>query len=118
MGIIGLDTSHAIAFTEFLNAEDAPPDLAGCRVVAAYPQGSPDIESGVRRVPYVEEDIRRLGVEIVDSIDELLQRVDAVLLETTTAGLTWSRHGQSTRPASPCSSTSRLPARCAMPWPS
>ena len=82
VGIIGLDTSHAIAFTQLLNDENAAPDLAGCRVVAAYPQGSPDIESSVSRVPKYKEDIRKLGVEIVDSIDELLQRVDAVLLET------------------------------------
>ena len=82
VGIIGLDTSHAIAFTQLLNDKNAPPELAGCRVVAAYPQGSPDIESSVSRVPKYKEDIRKLGVEIVDSIDELLQRVDAVLLET------------------------------------
>ena len=82
VGIIGLDTSHAIAFTQLLNDKNAPPELARCRVVAAYPQGSPDIESSVSRVPKYKEDIRKLGVEIVDSIDELLQRVDAVLLET------------------------------------
>ena len=50
-GIIGLDTSHAIAFTEALNNPDAPTEIAGCKVVAAYPQGSPDIESSVVRVP-------------------------------------------------------------------
>ena len=44
VGIIGLDTSHAIAFTKLLNDENAPPELANCHVVAAYPKGSPDIE--------------------------------------------------------------------------
>lgn len=82
VGIIGLDTSHAIAFTKLLNDPKAPPELAGCPVVAAYPKGSPDIKSSVDRVPKYTEDIRGLGVEIVDSIDALLQRVDAVLLET------------------------------------
>jgi hypothetical protein len=82
VGIIGLDTSHAIAFTKDLNADPAIPELAGCRVVAAYPQGSPDIKSSVERVPKYTEEIRKMGVEIVASIDELLQRVDAVLLET------------------------------------
>jgi hypothetical protein len=82
VGIIGLDTSHVLAFTKELNDPKAPPELAGCRVVAAYPKGSPDIESSTSRVPKYTEDVRKLGVEIVDSIDELLKRVDCVLLET------------------------------------
>ena len=83
VGIIGLDTSHAIAFTKELNNPRTPkPELANCRVVAAYPKGSPDIESSTSRVPDYIEQIKKLGVEIVDSIDELLKRVDCVLLET------------------------------------
>lgn len=82
VGIIGLDTSHVVHFTRLLNAENPPPKLAGCRVVAAYPQGSPDIESSVSRVPRYTQEVQAMGVEIVDSIAELLPRVDAVLLET------------------------------------
>ena len=82
VGIIGLDTSHAIAFTKLLNDENAAPELANCRVVAAYPKGSPDIESSVTRVPEYTEEVKKMGVEIVDSIDDLLAKVDAVLLET------------------------------------
>jgi predicted dehydrogenase len=82
VGIIGLDTSHVIHFTRILNAEDPPPELAGCRVVAAYPKGSPDIESSVSRVPKYTQEVQEMGVEIVGSIAELLPRVDAVLLET------------------------------------
>ncbi len=82
VGIIGLDTSHAIAFTKELNSDKAAEDVARCRVVACYPQGSPDIESSTSRVPKYTEEITKLGVEMVDSIDELLKRVDCVLLET------------------------------------
>jgi hypothetical protein len=81
-GIIGLDTSHAIAFTKMLNAANPPEELAGCRIVAAYPKGSPDIQSSVSRVPKYTEEVQQMGVEIVDSIDELIGRVDVVLLET------------------------------------
>jgi hypothetical protein len=81
-GIIGLDTSHAIAFTKLLNDPNAPPELAGCPIVAAYPKGSPDIESSVSRVPGYIEQVEKMGVEIVPSIDELLKRVDVVFLET------------------------------------
>src|SRR5262245_32655988 len=75
VGIIGLDTSHVIAFTKELNSPNAAPELAGCRVVAAYPKGSPDIESSTKRVPGYIEEIKKLDVEIVGSIDELLKRV-------------------------------------------
>ena len=82
VGIIGLDTSHAIAFTKDLNDPKVAEDLAHCRVIAAYPKGSPDIESSTSRVPGYIEEVKKQGVEIVDSIDELLKRVDCVLLET------------------------------------
>ena len=81
-GIIGLDTSHAIAFTKSLNAEKPVAAVAGCRLVAAYPKGSPDIASSVSRVPGYTEEMKKLNVEIVDSIDDLLTKVDVVFLET------------------------------------
>jgi hypothetical protein len=82
IGIIGLDTSHAISFTEILNTKNPTGELAGCRVVAAYPKGSSDIRSSVDRIPRYTEEIKSLGVEIVDSIDDLVAKSDAVLLET------------------------------------
>ena len=81
-GIIGLDTSHAIAFTKALNAENPEPRYAGVRVTVAYPQGSRDIESSTSRVPKYTEQVKALGVEIVDSIDALLKKCDVVLLES------------------------------------
>ena len=81
-GIIGLDTSHVIAFTKILNDPEAPPELAGCRVVAAYPPGSPDIESSTSRVPKYTAQLSEMGVEIVGSIEELLEKVDVILLES------------------------------------
>ena len=85
-GIIGLDTSHVLAFTQSLNKGTKKPEdaekLAGVKVVAAYPQGSKDIESSTKRVPEYTEKVKAMGVEIVDSIDELLKRVDVVFLES------------------------------------
>ncbi len=51
-------------------------------MVAAYPKGSPDIKSSTDRVPAYTETVKKLGVEIVDSIETLLTKVDVVLLET------------------------------------
>ena len=82
-GIIGLDTSHAIAFTKLLNAKTPqPPELMGVRVVAAYPQGSKDIESSTKRVPELTQQVKDQGVEIVSSISDLLDKVDVVFLES------------------------------------
>lgn len=82
IGVIGLDTSHAPAFAGEMNKENPEADIAGVRIVAAYPKGSPDIESSVSRVPGYTEDYKKRGIEIVDSIPALLEKVDAVLLET------------------------------------
>ncbi len=82
VGIIGVDTSHAAAFTKLLNDPDAPPELSGCRVVVACPKNSLDIPSSVASGKKGIKQMREMGIELVDSIDELLTRVDAVLLET------------------------------------
>ena len=82
VGIIGLDTSHSVAFAQMLNDPSAANDLMGYRVVAAYPQGSHDIESSVSRIPAYTKEIETLGIEIVSLIDQLIKKVDVVLLET------------------------------------
>lgn len=82
IGIIGLDTSHSIEFTKILNAESPNPIYDGYRVVAAYPFGSKVIESSAKRIPAYTEQVKKMGVEIVDSIQSLLKKVDVILLET------------------------------------
>src|SRR5690606_26943914 len=46
------------------------------------PYGSTTIESSFSRIPGYVDDIKKLGVEIVDTLAALLERVDVVLLET------------------------------------
>ena len=82
VGIIGLDTSHVKHFTKILNIENEGADVANCRVVVAYPKGSPDIESSTKRVPGYIADVKKMGGKIVPSIKELVSQVDCVLLET------------------------------------
>jgi len=80
LGIIGLDTSHVTAFTKAINN---PEKNYGCRVVAGYPGGSPDIPISINRVKGFTKQLRdQYGVEIVDTIEELCQKVDGVLLES------------------------------------
>lgn len=82
VGIIGLDTSHSIAFTEALNGKSVKPELKNYRITAAYPYGSKEIESSAKRIPDYIEKVKALGVKIVDSVDALLKEVDYVMLET------------------------------------
>ncbi len=82
VGMIGLDTSHCGAFAKVLNDPHAAPDVAGYRVVAAYPRGSADIKSSTERIPQYTKDFQKMGIEIVGSIADLLKKVDVVLLET------------------------------------
>jgi predicted dehydrogenase len=81
-GIIGLDTSHVVAFTQCLSDPKASDELKRVKIVAAYPGGSPDIPSSWNRVKEYTDKLRGMNVEIVDSIDELLKRVDVVFLES------------------------------------
>lgn len=81
-GMIGLDTSHCGAFTKLLRAAPAGSELASVQVVAAFPGGSPDVASSRDRVAGYTEELRGLGVEIVDSIPALLEKVDVVFLES------------------------------------
>lgn len=80
IGMIGLDTSHVTAFSKILNDPNSEGVLKGARVVAAYPAGSPDFPASRDRIANFTEQVSKLDVEIVDSIDALLPKVDAVLL--------------------------------------
>ncbi len=83
IGIIGCDTSHVIAFTETLNNPAAKGHVPGGKVVAAYRGGSPDIPDSASRLDgYAKTLQEKYGVKVYDTIEELCQNVDAVLLES------------------------------------
>ena len=83
VGIIGLDTSHVIAFTKALNDPTDKDYIPGFRVVAAFKGGSPDMESSWSRVDKYTTELRdKWNVEIVDDIPTLCSKVDVVLLES------------------------------------
>ncbi len=79
--MIGLDTSHVPAFTRLFNDPKATGDVAGIKVVAGYPGGT-DYPPSRDRVERFTQGMREAGVEIVNTIPELLEKVDVVLLES------------------------------------
>ena len=83
LGMIGLDTSHVIAFTELLNNPKNPKHVPGAKVVAAFKGGSPDVEASSNRVDGFTERLQKeYGVKIYDTIEEMCRHVDAVMLYT------------------------------------
>jgi GFO/IDH/MocA oxidoreductase family protein len=83
VGMIGLDTSHVTAFAKLLNDKSDSNRVPGARVVAAFKGGSPDVESSRTRIDRFTSELKdKWGVEIVDSIEDLCKKVDAVLLES------------------------------------
>lgn len=83
LGIIGLDTSHVIAFTKAFNDPTDPEYVPGVRVVAAFKGGSPDIDASRNRLEkFTTELQQKWKIEIVDDIPALCRKVDGILLES------------------------------------
>jgi predicted dehydrogenase len=81
VGVLGLDNYQAVAYTQLFNDPKATGDLAGLRVVAAYPAAaSNDIPESVESLPKWKEQIVKFDVKLVGSIDELLRSCDAVMM--------------------------------------
>lgn len=81
IGIIGLDTSHSGAFTQLLNDPSRADHVPGGRIVAAFKGGSPDVEASRTRIDKFTAELRDTWkIDVVDSIDALLSRVDAVMV--------------------------------------
>ncbi|MBC7287325.1 MAG: Gfo/Idh/MocA family oxidoreductase [Armatimonadetes bacterium] len=86
LGIVDCDTSHVVQFTRRLNHVDIEEEqwVDGARIVAAYPGTSAIVEES-RLNEYVEQ-LRQYGVEIVDRPEDLLGKVDGVLIESNEGG--------------------------------
>ncbi|TWU19045.1 Gfo/Idh/MocA family protein [Allorhodopirellula heiligendammensis] len=78
-GIIGMD-AHALPWVQIINDPKTTGELAEMKVVAGFPGGSTDIPESMERIAANTQPIADLGVEIVDSIDDLLPKVDVVLM--------------------------------------
>jgi predicted dehydrogenase len=81
IGIIGLDSSHAVQFTALLNEANRKDHVSGAVVVAAFKGGSPTVaESRDRIERFTSEVTSKYNVKLVNSIPELCNMVDAILL--------------------------------------
>jgi virulence factor len=81
LGIVDFDTSHVVEFTKRLHRVGVPEEqwVDGARIVAGCPGESRIMPERIG--PYTEQ-MREMGVEIVDRPADLLGRVQGVLIES------------------------------------
>jgi predicted dehydrogenase len=79
VGIIGLD-AHAIPWTQIITNPKTEATIRQLKVVAAVPAFSPDIPFSADNIQKNTQAMRSMGVEIVDTVQAMLPKVDAVLL--------------------------------------
>ncbi|KAA0965483.1 gfo/Idh/MocA family oxidoreductase [Sporosarcina sp. ANT_H38] len=83
IGIIGLDTTHVVAFTKLLNDPSERYHVQGGKIVVAFSGGSPDFELSMSRVEGFTRELRdNFEVKIVNSIEEVANESDAILVES------------------------------------
>jgi hypothetical protein len=82
VGLIGLDTSHVIAFTKALNDPVNKDHVPGAKVVAVFKGGSPDIAASATRVEgFTAELLKDPNIKLYATIAELARNVDAIMIE-------------------------------------
>ena len=99
IGILGIDNYGSVAYTEFLNKPHAEGVFEGMRVVAAYAIGSDDYPDSAKFGAQWKDQLSKMyqspkdpkdtvpPIEWVDSLDDLLQRVDCVMIFSLDARL-------------------------------
>src|SRR5262245_50707128 len=82
IGIIGCDTSTVPKLTDLFNDPNADCDRADYKVDASFPAGTYIPDSRDRVGKFTEQIRQKWNIEIVGSIEELVSKVDVVLLES------------------------------------
>jgi predicted dehydrogenase len=83
VGLIGLDTSHVIAFTKALNDPKSKEHIPGARVTAVFKGGSPDVKASATRVDgFTKQLTQDFGIKLYPTIPELVKNVDAIMIES------------------------------------
>jgi predicted dehydrogenase len=81
LGMIGLDTSHVVAYLGIVNDPQNKDHVPGAKIVAGFKGGSLDVESSRTRVDgYTKTAVEKYGVKMYDTIEEMSKNVDAILI--------------------------------------
>jgi hypothetical protein len=90
VGLVDFDTSHVVEFTKRLNQIDIDEDqhVPGARVVAGVPGTS---KLSPEPIPQYTAQLKKYGVELLESPDRLFGKVDAVMIESVDGSVHWDR---------------------------
>lgn len=90
VGIVDFDTSHVVEFTRRLNHIDIGEEqwVEGARVVVGCPGES---LLSPERIPGYIEQMEAYGVPLVDTPEEMIEQIDAVLIESVEGGFHYER---------------------------
>ena len=81
IGLVGLDTSHVVAFTKCFNKPGDAENVPGARVTCAFAGGSHDFELSHSRVDKFTQQVRDdFGVAIMDKPEAVAEAVDLLFI--------------------------------------
>jgi predicted dehydrogenase len=88
LGVVDFDTSHVVEFTKRLNHKSDAKDqwVDGAQVVIGCPGKS---EIMPERIPGYVKEMQQLGVELVDKPEDMIGKVDGMLIESQEGGAHW-----------------------------
>jgi predicted dehydrogenase len=88
LGVLDFDTSHVVEFTKRLNHKGIAEDqwVNGAQVLIGCPGKS---EIMPERIPGYVKEMKQLGVELVDKPEDMIGKVDGMLIESQEGGAHW-----------------------------
>jgi len=90
LGILDFDTSHVVAFTQRINHIEIGKEqwVDGAKVVVGCPGES---VLSPERIPGFTEQMKEYGVPLVDKPEDIIDKVDAVLIESVDGSVHYER---------------------------
>lgn len=90
LGILDFDTSHCVAFTQRINHVDCKEDqwVEGGKIVVGCPGES---KLSPERIPGFTATMKKYGVPLVEKPEEMIGKVDAMLIEAVDGSVHWDR---------------------------
>jgi predicted dehydrogenase len=90
LGLLDFDTSHVVEFTRRLNHKGVAEEqwVNGAQVVIACPGESKIMPE---RIPVYKKEMEKLGVPLVDKPEDLISKVDGMLIESQEGGVHYER---------------------------
>jgi virulence factor len=90
LGILDFDTSHVVEFTKRLNHKDIAEEqwVDGAEVVIGCPGES---KLSPERIPGFTKTMEKLGVPLVDKPEDMIGKVDGMLIESVEGGVHYER---------------------------